>query len=488
MVAPERHGALSMSFISVWFPPFLVAVLLGLSLLPNIGSRHAFLLVANLVFYAAGTPWFIVVLLVPSVVDYWCALRMEDSADPVARRQWLVLSLAVNLGVLVYFKYTSFLIDNVAALLGRAAAPLVVALPVGISFFTFKTMSYTIDVYRGVIPATRSLRDYTMFVSFFPELVAGPIVRASIFMPQMGRTLRWSWRRVSGAVPVVLLGLTKKLLVADRLAVFVDVVFQSPQLYSRGTLATAVVAYAIQIYCDFSGYTDIAIGVARMIGFDLPENFDLPYLSKSITEFWRRWHITLSSWLRDYLYIPLGGNRKGPRRTYVNLVLAMLLGGLWHGASWNFVLWGLYHGVGLAVHKRWREMRGARPTRVATTILAWAATFAFVCGGWILFRAQTLEVAVTIFARLFGPATGGIEWFFPPFWMLLPLVIAAHAAGRSLVGAREAGVRAHALNHGYMLRMMPRGAGGIAFLVTAWLVILYLFVPMQRSPFIYFQF
>jgi alginate O-acetyltransferase complex protein AlgI len=478
------------SFISLWFPPFFLAVLIGLSLMPSVGSRHAFLLLANLLFYAAGTPWFILVLIVPSVIDYWCAIRMEESSDDRVRRQWLVLSLAVNIGVLAYFKYTNFVIGNIGAAFGLNVLPVAVVLPIGISFFTFKTMSYTIDVYRRAIPASRSLRDYTMFVSFFPELVAGPIVRASIFMPQMSRSLRWSWRRFRGAVPIIALGLSKKLLVADRLAVFVDEVFRSPDLYSRGTLSTAVVAYAIQIYCDFSGYTDIAIGVARIIGFDLPENFDMPYLARSITEFWRRWHMTLSAWLRDYLYIPLGGNRKGAVRTYVNLVITMLLGGLWHGASWTFVLWGLYHGLGLAVHKRWREWRGDVVAGPISNAAGWVVTFAFVCGGWVLFRAQSLSIAATVFSRILLPSSaGGIQWFFLPFWLLLPVVIAAHVLGRSTQRERAAPSRAtHTGHHSHLLRILPANTAGLAFIVTAWALILFLFVPVQRSPFIYFQF
>jgi alginate O-acetyltransferase complex protein AlgI len=482
-----------MSFLSPWFPLFFAAVLAGLAAMRTVSARHAFLLAANLAFYAAGTPWFVLVLLLPATVDYWCALRIEESSDHRIRRQWLVLSIAINLGILAYFKYANFFMDNLAALWGGSAAPLNVVLPIGISFFTFKTMSYTIDVYRGVIPATRSLRDYTMFVSFFPELVAGPIVRASVFMPQMQRTLRVSWRRIRGATPIILLGLTKKLLVADRLAVFADEVFRNPDLYSRGTVATAVVAYAIQIYCDFSGYTDIAIGVARIIGFDLPENFDMPYLSTSITEFWRRWHMTLSSWLRDYLYIPLGGNRKGRLRTYVNLTITMLLGGLWHGASWTFVLWGLYHGIGLAAHKWWRERQKAgsplpTPHSLLPSLAGWAATFTFTCAGWIFFRAQTLGDAATIFAKIFGPASGGVQWFFLPFWVLLPLVVAAHLAGEMLRRGASPVAAAHSARHSYLLRAMPAGAGAISFLVTVWAIVLYLFVPMQRSPFIYFRF
>lgn len=477
-----------MSFLSLWFPVFLGVVLLGLWATRTVGARHTFLLVANIVFYAAGTPWFVLVLLLPSVVDYWCAIRMEETTEPRRRRQWLVLSLVVNLGVLAYFKYANFFAENVAALFGLSIVTVATVLPVGISFFTFKTMSYTIDVYRGVIPATRSLRDYTMFVSFFPELVAGPIVRASIFMPQMSRTLRVSWRRMRGAAPIILLGLTKKLLVADRLAVFVDPVFQDPQLFSRGTVTTAVVAYAIQIYCDFSGYTDIAIGVARIIGFDLPENFDMPYLASSITEFWRRWHMTLSSWLRDYLYIPLGGNRKGRARTYLNLTLTMLLGGLWHGASWTFVLWGLFHGLGLAAHKWWREWRGPASPTLPAALAGWLATFCFVCAGWVFFRAPTLSHALTMFERMLGPEGGGVQWFFLPFWLLLPVVAGAHAIGDWLRRGSGSPGLVHAGRHSYLLRGLPAGAGALSFLITVWALVLYLFVPVQRSPFIYFQF
>jgi alginate O-acetyltransferase complex protein AlgI len=488
-----------MSFVSLEFPLFLAGVLLGMAIMPTRGARHAFLLVANLAFYAAGTPWFIIVLLVPAVVDYACAIRMEESADPVERKRWLVLSLVVNLGVLCYFKYADFLGDSIARAIGIESAPLMVALPIGISFFTFKTMSYTIDVYRGRIAACRRLWHYTMFVSFFPELVAGPIVRASVFLPQMTRRLRFSGHRVAHAIPLVLLGLTKKLLVADRLAVFVDPVFARPEIYSRGTLTTAVVAYAIQIYCDFSGYTDIAIGVGRMIGFDLPENFNMPYLATSITDFWRRWHMTLSSWLRDYLYIPLGGNRRGRARTYVNLMITMVLGGLWHGASWAFVLWGLFQGAGLAGHKLWAESRLGQAARgiVATTI-AWLATFAFVCVGWIFFRSPDLATALLIIGRIFGPHAGGVEWFFLPFWILMPLVVLAHVLGVLAERTRLEEVRAR-LNDSIRIRLPVRGLAPLrfvvprrtvtsAFLVTAWIILLFLFSPVQRSAFIYFQF
>src|SRR4051812_25833727 len=237
-----------MSFVSLQFVLFFAAVLVGLAIMPNRGSRQAFLLVANLAFYAAGTPWFLIVLLVPAIVDYACAIRIEESTDLRTRRLWLQFSLVTNLGILFYFKYANFFGDNLAQLLGVTPGPIVVALPIGISFFTFKTMSYTIDVYRGTLRASRSLRDYTMFVSFFPELVAGPIVRASVFLPQMSRALELSWGRAKVGMPMILLGLTKKLLIADRLAVFVDPVFRRPELFNGATLASAVVAYSIQIF------------------------------------------------------------------------------------------------------------------------------------------------------------------------------------------------------------------------------------------------
>lgn len=488
-----------MSFVTLAFAIFFVAVIAGLAIMPTRESRQIFLLVASLVFYAAGTPWFVIVLLIPAVVDYACAIRMEESRDSKARRLWLVLSLVTNLGILFYFKYANFFVDTIAAAIGATPGPLVVVLPVGISFFTFKTMSYTIDVYRGTLPASRRLRDYTMFVSFFPELVAGPIVRASVFLPQMQRSLRLSWNRAKIGIPLILVGVTKKLLVADRLAIFVDPVFRTPAVFSGGTIATAVVAYSLQIYCDFSGYTDIAIGVAKIIGFDLPENFNMPYLARSITEFWRRWHITLSEWLRDYLYIPLGGNRRGTARTYVNLMLTMVLGGLWHGASWTFVVWGLLHGVGLAVHKLWVRHRPNIPVpRFIGALVGWAVTYTFVCVGWMFFRASSLASAGEILGRIVV-LSGGVSWFYLPFWILLPLVVAAHVAG-VLLGDRHAesgGVTAKADGRVVLARpMIPAtklafrpGVGfAVGFCLTLWVAVLFLFTPVQRSPFIYFQF
>jgi alginate O-acetyltransferase complex protein AlgI len=496
-----------MSFVSWQFALFFAAVLAGLKLMPTRSSRQLLLLVANAIFYGSGTTWHLLVLGAPALVDYACAVRIEDAPDERDRKRWLLVSLVTNLGLLAYFKYANFFADNIAAVFGTSAARLDVALPVGISFFLFKTMSYTIDVYRREIPACRSLWRYAMFVSFFPELVAGPIVRASVFLPQMERTLALSWQRAAAGLQIVLLGISKKLLVADRLATFVDPVFASPAAYTQSTVICAVMAYSLQIYCDFSGYSDIAIGVARIIGFDLPENFDMPYLATSITDFWRRWHMTLSQWLRDYLYIPLGGNRRGEWRTYVNLMLTMLLGGLWHGASWTFVLWGMLHGVALAAHKLFRRGAGNDPGRrsPAITVASWLVTYAFVCVAWVFFRASDFATAALVLRKIVGLAPGGATWLYLPFWILVPIVAAAHVLGAGAarrvsrpvpaggpdreplaLGERVIASRPHPQSGLYVL--LGRSGFTSAFVLTAWLTMLYLFAPLHTSPFIYFQF
>lgn len=498
-----------MVFTSFAFVAFFGVVMAGLAVLPNNRARQLLILAASCYFYSYWNPRYLLLLAAPSVIDYLLAIRIEDTTDARARKRWVVISLATNLGLLAYFKYTNFFIDNVAALLGLEPRHLDIVLPVGISFFTFKTLSYTIDVYRKELPACRSILTYAMFVTYFPELIAGPIVRASVFLPQITRSLRPSWARARIGLQVVLLGVTKKLVFADRFAVFVDPVFRSPQSFSSATIAAAVVAYSIQIYCDFSGYSDIAIGVSQIIGFDLPENFNMPYISTSITEFWRRWHITLSSWLRDYLYIPLGGNRKGKLRTYVNLMITMLLGGLWHGASWNFVIWGLLHGIALAVHKVWLGWRGQQHPRRGS-VIAWVGTYVFVCIAWVFFRAHTLGDTWIILKKLCWVDSAGISWVYSPLFLLLPLFIGAHVIG--VLAARqhaaspnddhvpapaplerlyqEAGerfaMRPHKAAGLYVLLPLPGFVGG--FLLTLWLLFVYLFASLDTGAFIYFQF
>src|ERR1700676_3786067 len=368
-----------MIFSSPRFLVFLLVVLLALA----IPFRHQFkkriLFVASCSFYAAWDYRYLALLLLVSVIDYYCGARIAKTEDGRTRGRWVTFSIVSNLAILAYFKYYNFFAGNLNGVLawsGLHLPVLQILLPAGISFYTFKSMSDTIDVYRREIEPCRSLMDYATFVTFFPELIAGPIVRASIFIPQMTRRIGPTADRLAVGASLFLLGLTKKVVIADLLAAPVDQVFAQPALFSGRMLWLAVIGYGIQIYCDFSGYSDMAIGTGKMIGYDLPENFNMPYVAGSLTEFSRRGHITLSSWLRDYLYIPLGGNRKGEGRTYVNLMLTMLLGGLWHGASWNFVLWGGLHGCALGVHKLYRAGAGERFRLPA--VLGWAITLIFV--------------------------------------------------------------------------------------------------------------
>ena len=498
-----------MVFTSWAFVAFFAIVLIGLRVLRTRTQRHLLLLVASSYFYAYSEAWYLLLLATPSVIDYVCSIRIEDSDDPRVRKRWLVFSIVSNLGLLGYFKYANFFVESFGALFDRPVPHLDIVLPIGISFYTFKTLSYTVDVYRRELKACRSWLQYAMFVTYFPELVAGPIVRASVFLPQIGRSLRPSWHRAVVGAQVVLLGLTKKLLIADRLAALVDPVFANPHAFDSATVLSAVVAYSLQIYFDFSGYSDMAIGISRIIGFDLPENFDMPYISTSITEFWRRWHITLSSWLRDYLYIPLGGNRKGPWRTYLNLFLTMLLGGLWHGAGWTFVFWGFLHGTGLAVHKMWMSVVPASRSR-ARKVAGWLATYAFVCVGWIFFRASSFSVAVVILRKVLWLDPAGIHYMYLPLFLLLPIVVLGHVIGIAAakhhalgpLQARRVGapawasrlygrrapfaVRPHTAAGLYVLLPLPGFAGG--FLLAVWVLVVYLFSSLNTSPFIYFQF
>jgi alginate O-acetyltransferase complex protein AlgI len=496
-----------MVFTSWAFVVFFSIVLAALSVCRTRSNRQATILLASLVYYGYWNKSYLLLLLTPSIIDYYCAQWIEQY--PRRRGTWLLISVISNLGLLAFFKYADFFLVTVSSVLGTRLRVLDVVLPIGISFYTLKTLSYTIDVYRGEIRASYDWWKYAMFVTYFPELIAGPIVRASVFLPQMTRSLRPSWPRAWAGSQIILLGISKKLLIADRMAPFVDPVFAHPDLFSSLTVASAVVAYSLQIYCDFSGYSDIAIGVSRIIGFDLPENFNLPYLATSVTDFWRRWHITLSRWLRDYLYIPLGGNRRGRFRTYLNLTITMFLGGLWHGANWTFVVWGLLHGTGLVLHKLWQEKNSQWGIRIPS-FAGWLMTYAFVCLAWIFFRAPDFATAGLIVRKILYVAPGGASYLYLPLFLLLPVVVAAHWVGHYLnvkaqnecfpkhieapSFARKSYAHAHAkfatrahVNGGYYVNMPPVGFAGGA-VATAWLLVLYLFCTANSSPFIYFQF
>ncbi|MCG6535904.1 MAG: MBOAT family protein [Syntrophales bacterium LBB04] len=400
-----------MLFNSLIFFGFITIVFL---VYPRLGLRgqNLFLLLASYIFYSYWDWRFTVLLLTSTVVDFWVGQKLQEPGSQKRRRLLLLVSITVNLGILGFFKYFNFFIDSAASALAAIGlephvSVLRVILPIGISFYTFRTMTYTIDIYRSKVKPTKNFVDYALFVSFFPELLAGPIERASSLLPQISTPRQITRAKILTGLNLVLLGYFKKVAIADTLAPIVDHIFAAPAGMSSGQLWTGVYAYTFQIYGDFSGYTDIARGISRILGFETMENFSAPYLSRSITEFWRRWHISLSTWFRDYLYIPLGGNRLGRARTYANLIITMCLCGLWHGAAWTFVLWGLLHGLCLSGH---RMVLGENKPDFSwpQTFSGWGIAFVkmflmfqFVALAWVLFRAPNLKTALVYLEGLF---------------------------------------------------------------------------------------
>ena len=383
---------------------FLPLTLLVYYLLPR--GHNLFLLAMSYVFYGWWNPWFVGLMFVATAINYACGrVIAREPAGTLRRKQALIASAVASLGLLGFFKYFMFAENNLNALLavfGADALPLIrITLPVGISFFIFQSLSYTIDVYRGDSPPVRSFSDFACFVALFPQLIAGPIVRYNTIATQLVVREHTLDRFASGSA-LFMLGFAKKILLANAMGGAADAVFAAG---APGTLDAwfGIAAYAFQIYFDFSAYSDMAIGLGRMFGFEFPRNFNAPYLAESITDFWRRWHISLSTFLRDYLYIPLGGNRRGEGRTYANLATVMLLGGLWHGASWNFVLWGAFHGAFLALERKLGGglfARAPRPFRIG-------GTFVLVLFSWVLFRAVTLPEAVGYVKALVVPRGAG---------------------------------------------------------------------------------
>ncbi len=420
----------------VWY--FVVFIGLYYALRHRMIARAALLSVFSLYFFykASGGP-FVLLVLAAAVVDYGLSNGIYRQKTVRAKKSLLALSVIFNLGVLFTFKYTDFFIRLVNDAGGTNFSLLNLLLPIGISFYTFENLSYTIDVYRGEILPERRFVNYLLFLSFFPKLVMGPIVRARDFIPQLHKPYSVTPDDFARGFYLIFSGLFKKLVISDYITTnFVNYVFENPSLHTGIECLLAVYGYAVVIYCDFSGYSDVAIGMARWLGIKIPPNFLSPYQSKSITEFWRRWHISLSSWLKDYLYIfTLGGNRKGPLRTQVNLAITMILGGFWHGASWNFLLWGALHGAALAVHKGWMSLTGKRLEKVSGKrwygALALLVTFHFVCFCWVFFKAPDWATATAmlrqigtnfqpgVWAELYGTYWGVV-------WMMV-LAFALHA-------------------------------------------------------------
>lgn len=459
---------------------FAIFTLIYASLRAHTTARLLFVVAFSYYFYYKSSGTYVALLAVVTLADYWLAQAMGRTAVRAKRRAFLLASVALNLGLLAYFKYTNFFLEILTPLWRGTFAPLDIFLPIGISFFVFQSMSYTIDVYRQRLVPLTSLLDYAFFVSFFPTLVAGPIIRASAFISQLRQPLTISRAMIGRGLFLIACGLIKKVVISDYISVnFVERVFDAPALYTGLENLLAVYGYALQIYCDFSGYSDMAIGLAALLGFRFPDNFRAPYMATSITDFWRRWHISLSTWLRDYLYICLGGNRLGRWRQSFNLFVTMLLGGLWHGAALHFVLWGALHGVALVAEKwcarfwpKWGNYRVYR-------LVGWVLTFHFVCLCWLFFRHEHVSNVWLMLTQI-GTAFQG---------QLLPQLLQGYAAVFTLIAL------------GYMAHFLPQSWS--RFLATEWehlplwqqaafmVFVAYLVIQFQNStiqPFIYFQF
>lgn len=374
-------------------------------------SQNWILLFASYVFYGWWDWRFLVLILMSSTVDFFVGAAIERQVNLKSKKLLLIVSLLFNLGLLGFFKYYNFFVESLTESLELVGfspnlQTLSIILPVGISFYTFQTLSYTIDIYYGRIKPTKDVVSFFTFVAFFPQLVAGPIERASHLLPQFENKRVFNYADASKGFRLILVGFFKKVVIADTLAPVVDIIFNSPGDYSGAPLIFATLLFAIQIYCDFSGYSDIAIGLSRLMGFDLMTNFRQPYFAMSITDFWRRWHISLSTWFRDYVYIPLGGNKGTAFRAYYNVFITFLVSGLWHGANWTFIIWGAFHGVLLIIERitiKQREgIKRAFNNQFAFNTLAWISTFICVLFGWIFFRANTVSDAGFIVTNLFS--------------------------------------------------------------------------------------
>jgi len=474
-----------MLFCSQQFLIFFLIVFATYWAMPWQRGRVLLLLAASFYFYAKWNHWLALLLAFSTVVDYLLALGMEATQNPRVRKALLGVSLVGNVGLLCYFKYVNFFLHSleeaaVACGLEVSLPVLSVILPFGISFYTFEAINYTVDVYLGKVRATRDLSHFMLFVLFFPHLVAGPIVRARAFLPLVARRKRWSWLRAYSGVLLILLGIVKKLGIGDRMALYVDPVFADPALFSSATLWLASIAYALQVYCDFSGYSDMAMGLAYLLGYHLATNFNMPFLSPNMSELWRRWHMSLSSWMRDYLFIPLGGSRGTRLQTHRNLLITFTLCGLWHGATWNCVLWGFLNGVLLLIHaefkgqcERWPRLDACLRS-VLGTVARVALTFACFCLTVAIFRSPGLAAAGTTAWRLLIPTEGAsLTLQAHGLYLTFAAVALGHVLGQKGISRP-------------LLERTPAPVRGLAFGAT--LALALVLAPGAGKAFIYFQF
>jgi alginate O-acetyltransferase complex protein AlgI len=467
-----------MIFNSLTFLYFFVLLVAVNAALPR-RWRNGWILAGSFVFYMSWSPIYILLLMATALVDYVVAIRMGDLATRRERRPWLVASLVFSLGSLGYFKYGNMFLGTAAdlsTLLGLGWRPpfLDIALPLGISFYTFETISYGVDVFRGNLKPKRSFFEYLSFLMFFPKLIAGPIVRASELLPQIPLPRVCTPEGFRVGLNLLMLGFGKKVLLADNFAPLVETVFADPTRYNRWMCLSAVYGYSMQVYLDFSAYTDIARGCARFLGYELPENFNRPYAAMSISDFWRRWHMTLSRWLRDYLYIPLGGNHGSRWDTCRNLFITMLLGGLWHGAAWTFVAWGAMNGVFLVIEKMWHDWRGTRPRRreqmaIGEAILRGFVIFSLITFTRIFFRAPTFSGALDLIATIARPMSDVVRHDLS--MVLIPLTTVVYIV---LSPLRE--------------RWMRLDPSGPRLLIYAAILVVFLVFGARNAEFIYFQF
>jgi len=474
-----------MLFCTQRFLVFFLIIFAVYWAVPRQRFRIWLLLGASFYFYATWNKWLAILIVVSSTLDYLIARALDVDTRPRIRRLLAATSIVLNLGLLCYFKYADFffrsLEDALRAYGASASLPVLqVILPIGISFYTFEAISYVVDVYRRKIRAEKNLAYFLLFILFFPHLIAGPIVRGSDFIPQIRRKKHWNWMRMNLGVQLFLLGVVKKLLIGDRLALFVDPVFADPAAYGGGVMWLAVFAYAAQIYCDFSGYSDMALGSAHLLGYRLALNFNLPYLAANVAEFWRRWHITLSNWLRDYVYFSLGGNRCSRWRGYFNVLVTMSLCGLWHGPSWNYIAFGVVQAFYLCGHSIFREWATARPTlrdalesQIGTAFRI-ATTFVTFCLALVVFRAPGLDASFLMLRKMLALNTGlGAPIELTHVWLLLAVFALGHAVARGNLWQR-------------VVDRLPSSFTGIA--QAAMITFVLLTATGSGKAFIYFQF
>jgi alginate O-acetyltransferase complex protein AlgI len=478
-----------MLFHSFDFIIFFIVVYVSLILIIKVGIIYDhqnnasilskwWLLLTSYFFYAYWDYRFLPLILASTWIAYFSAIGIHKENNLNRKKLYLTASLCGNLGILGFFKYYNFFVESANLFLSNvnlAVHHLNIILPIGISFFIFQSISYVIDVFRERIDPSKNFLEFSLYIGFFPQLLAGPIVRARCFLPQVSKHLNFTIKNLHKGVQIFLFGLFLKLVIADNIATIIDPVFDNPENYDPLSAWIAIVGFSFQILCDFWGYSDMAIGMALILGFELPSNFKTPYLSTNLFNFWRRWHISLSSWLRDYLYIPLGGNKKGHYRTCCNVFITMALGGMWHGATWNFMLWGIYHGAGLLINKIVNILDFKILNGLIGTAFGWLFTYSFICFGWVLFRGQNMEIVRVIFLKLFfiDASSSSLSIVSLGNLFFLPCMLGIHAclyiSKKDTVFFKEDSV-------------------GFYFQIIFIMVLVFFFAPLDTASFIYFQF